>query len=345
MLSLPPRLRLLPQSTPVEPLRGSRQLFAHDHLFIKREDLSAPVYGGNKVRNLEFILGDALARKAERLVTVAPIGSNFTTALAAQAARFGLPVDVYQFFPRASAQMLEHAEFIESQGARIRPHLGPPYLGAALATLKASVSRSYVIAPGGSNALGVLGHVSAGLELAQQVRDGEIPEPDLLIVGVGTCGTMAGLLLAMKLAGLETRIVGVRCVDSIVCNRTRVAHLANRAARLLGLPPRIEKRDVHIYDPPYPLRYGQPLNEATELIAEMKCRSGIRLDTTYTSKVALFMREYLRDPAMTQKKVLYWHTYCAPVIPARRLDNPRPLPVFSAHDDHLHRRRCMPRER
>ena len=344
MLSFPPRLRLLPQPTPVEPLGGSRQLFSHDRLFIKREDLTAPEYGGNKVRNLEFILGDALARNATRVVTVAPIGSNFTTALSAQARRIGLPVEIFQFHPPASEQMLRHAEFIESRGASIRPFRGPTYLAAAVATLRARSSRDYVIAPGGSNALGVLGHVSAGLELAEQIKTGELPEPDFLVVGVGTCGTMAGLLLAMKIAGLRTKIIGVRCVDPIVSNRARIAQLASQASKLLGLPSLVKRADVLLADPPYPLRYGQPMSTALELIAETNCRSGIQLDTTYTSKVGLFLRDFSRSEAVASKTLLYWHTYCRPTLGASRLDNPRPIPVSSLHDDHLHRRRCVPRE-
>ena len=66
-----PRLeRRLPQipigcfPTPVERLRGLGAWFHREDLFIKRDDISSVLYGGNKVRKLEFLLAE---RKREAL--------------------------------------------------------------------------------------------------------------------------------------------------------------------------------------------------------------------------------------------------------------------------------------
>src|SRR4051812_7896772 len=81
--------------TPVHRFDGASEWLGHSRLYIKREDATDSLYGGNKVRNLEFLLGTALARGAQRVATVAPYGSNFVAAMAAQTKRIGMPSQVF----------------------------------------------------------------------------------------------------------------------------------------------------------------------------------------------------------------------------------------------------------
>src|SRR3954470_8978467 len=97
--------------TPVHPLPGAAEWLRHDRLYIKREDATDSLYGGNKVRNLEFLLGTAIARGAKRVATIAPYGSNFVAAMAAQSKRIGMPSEVFHFVPSRSDQMEKHARF------------------------------------------------------------------------------------------------------------------------------------------------------------------------------------------------------------------------------------------
>src|SRR5687768_9168153 len=93
-----PYLNLVDRPTPVHLLAGVEELFggvAGVRVFVKREDATDLVYGGNKVRNLEFILADAMTKGAEKIVTLAPVGSNFVAALAVQTKRLGMPTEVF----------------------------------------------------------------------------------------------------------------------------------------------------------------------------------------------------------------------------------------------------------
>src|SRR5690606_7824095 len=79
---------------------------------------------------------------------------------------------------------------------------------------------------GGTSRLGCIGHLTAGLELAAQVARGDMPEPDLLFVPLGTCGTAAGLVAGLALAGLGTRVAAVRVAERFVANALSVRLLA-----------------------------------------------------------------------------------------------------------------------
>jgi 1-aminocyclopropane-1-carboxylate deaminase/D-cysteine desulfhydrase-like pyridoxal-dependent ACC family enzyme len=299
--------------TPVHELDGAQDWAGGARLYVKREDATDTVYGGNKVRNLEFLLGDALQKKARKVVTLAPLGSNFVAALAAQSRRVGIPSDIFHFVPAESRQIELHAHFSARQGSRLRISGGGRYLGtlgAGTALLLDTLKNpdNYWISPGGSSALGVLGHINATLELAMQIQRGEIPEPDYLIVGVGTCGTLAGILAGIRLMGLKTRVIGVRCVDPLVCNAYRVVALANAALKMLGVRARILRSDVDLRDHGK-VSYANPLEGAEDLIREVKARSGITLDTTYTTKVFSFLKSWTDSGKAQGKSVLYWNTF------------------------------------
>jgi D-cysteine desulfhydrase len=302
----------LADRTPVGRLAVAGRRWGHDQLFVKREDRTAPVYGGNKVRNLEFILGEALARRVSRILTVAPLGSNFVAALAAQASRVGLGVEVEHFVPVRSHQIDTHANFSAAAGASLSldgGRRGAVVAAGAEALRLATSGDTFWCAPGGSSVTGALGHLNAALELAEQVRAGEIPQPDVIVVGAGTCGTMAGLTAGFRLAGLDARLVGVRCVDRIVCHARAIARLANGVLARIGVPGRVHARDITLVDSPLDHGYGVPLGRAEELTASFEADEGIRLDTTYTSKVVAKLGELLGSGVFTGKNVLYWHTF------------------------------------
>ena len=140
-------------------MEGVADWLEHPDLYVKREDATDTQYGGNKVRNLEFILGDAKKKRSKRVATLAPLGLNFVAALSAQAARLGMENHVYHFIPTQNEQILRHAEFSKRQGAKLHVHQRNYHGGilksaAALIRQRFAEEGTYVISPGGSNALG-----------------------------------------------------------------------------------------------------------------------------------------------------------------------------------------------
>jgi D-cysteine desulfhydrase len=193
-------------------------------LLAKRDDLSARTLGGNKVRALELLL--AGVAPGDTILTVGPTGSTHALAVAAHGADLGARTQVITWPQEGHA--VAHAtsrrlgELARVTAAR---SVAEAYLRAATRRLRGGV---HWVPAGGSVPLGALGHVDAALELADQLASTRLPRPDLLVVPLGSGGTVAGLLVGLALAGLPTRVVGVRVVPRIVANRGRVLGLATR---------------------------------------------------------------------------------------------------------------------
>jgi 1-aminocyclopropane-1-carboxylate deaminase/D-cysteine desulfhydrase-like pyridoxal-dependent ACC family enzyme len=132
--------------------------------------------------------------------------------------------------------------------------------------------------------------------------------PDVLFVGAGTCGTMAGLLAAKKLSGSTVRIVGIRCVDKIICNRFRIAKLANQILKHLNVMAPIHFSDVDLRDRGI-VNYGVPSQDSLLLTETVSQIEGLMLDTTYTTKVVSYMAELIKQNEFIGATVLYWHTF------------------------------------
>ena len=196
-------------------------------LWVKRDGLTHPVYGGNKIRKFEFVFGDVLRRHARAVLTGGGFGSHHTLATAVIARQLGLrPVCSYYCQPITEEALLN---LRRSPPLGIDAHFCGDYVGLALSFV-AQYARwllrtgrpPYFIYPGASSTLGILGYVNAAFEIRDQLREGQIREPDALYVAVGSCGTFAGLLLGSRLAGLGSRVVGVRIIEEDQANRDKI---------------------------------------------------------------------------------------------------------------------------
>jgi D-cysteine desulfhydrase len=180
--------------------------------------------------------------------------------------------------------------------------------------LRASRTVHWVPA-GGTSPLGMLGHVNAAHELAQQIASGEVPPIDRVVVPLGSGGTVAGLALGFAIAGVHTRVVGARVAPWIVANRTRVGALVRSAARLLErltgttMPPPVPVEVLHAA---YGGAYGRPTCAGAAAAAAMRSAIGLRLDATYSAKA---LAAALGGPS--GQRVLFWLTF-----DARWLDTP-----------------------
>ncbi len=309
--------QLIAAPTPVHRLRTFGQSHGIE-VWTKREDQTdSRAYGGNKVRNLEFILGAARAAGADRVLTCAPFGSNFVAALSAQAPKLGIQTEVHHFFAPLNAQTNAHARYSQSRSAELHRHPGSLFPSLALtythATLRRALlgSRAFTIAEGGSSPLGTLGHLNAYLEFVGQVRRGVAPRPDVIFVGAGTCGTIAGLLAGSLLTEHPIPVVGVRTVPGSICHETKIARLANRTLAEFRLSPlRVRPEQVALIKPRTTYAQADWRERAWQKYFET--HEGFALDTTYTSKVIAALHARLADGSLYGqgvRRVLYWHTY------------------------------------
>lgn len=288
------RLRRAPLRTGPTPIEQ-----ADERLWIKRDDLTANPIGGNKVRALEFLLGPF--GRGDRILTGGSRGSTHVLATLVHARALGMEIDAASW----PQDMNDVARAVDARLGRDmqRRHFGSPVTAALWLTWHSWRGRR-VIPAGGTSALGILGQVNAGLELADQVRGGLMPRPARVVVPLGTGGTMAGLALGFELGGLETTLVGARVVPKVIARLSRVRQLVRGARRLIERTAEISLRqsaptDMEVADGVYGGAYGRPL-----VGAPAKTPTGIPLDATYSAKAFVTARDSART-----SDTLFWLTF------------------------------------
>lgn len=298
-----PRAPLGHFPTPVE------RLPLAEPLWIKRDDLSAPELGGNKVRALEFLLGGLPA--GSEVVTLGGEGSTHVLCTAHHAARIGVRTRAVRWRHEMNPAALAVARRAEELCSALDTHGGPVrgLLAGGFVRLRARGARYIPI--GGTEPLGVLGHVNAGLELAEQVRAGLLPEPARVVLPLGSGGTAAGLALAFRIAGLRSIVVGARVAPRIGSNRARVLHIARATAALIRhhtgeSVPLPRARDVAVVHDVYGGAYGRETPGAVDAAATLRRLTGVRLDGTYSAKAFVAALAAARSG---ERATLFWLTF------------------------------------
>ncbi len=287
-------------------------------LWVKRDDATSPLYGGNKVRKLEYLIAEAKRRGKTRLLTIGAAGSHHVLATALYGARAGLGVDAVVIPQRYTAHVGENLRADLAAGARLFPTWG--YTGVPFTVMRAWTRRSYFVPMGGSNVVGSMGYVAAAFELAAQVRAGELPEPELAVVTLGSGGTVAGLAAGFALAGLATRVVAVVVARPALVTVLMARSLARRCFLHAGgtdlrtLRGRILPTVDYLGD-----GYGQP-SWAGDAATERAKEHGLALDPTYTAKCFAAALDLVGGAAEREapapRNILYWHTLSsAPMAP------------------------------
>jgi 1-aminocyclopropane-1-carboxylate deaminase/D-cysteine desulfhydrase-like pyridoxal-dependent ACC family enzyme len=312
--------------TPVQRLERLGAQLGIGHLYMKRDDLSGRLYGGNKPRKLEFILGDAIRSGATEVVTFGGAGSNHALATAVYAQYLGLK-SISMLVPQPNARyvrdnlLMSHCCGAELHSVRAGMESTKSVPLVFLATVYQLVRHRvksgrfpYLIPPGGSSPLGVAGFVNAAFELRKQVTNDEMPEPEYVYVACGTMGTAAGLLLGLRAARLKSHVVSVRVTSEKFVNTGRMTKLINRTNSL-----------IHSLDPSFPMfefsptdadirhgyfgkRYALFTNEGMEAVSLMRECEDIKLDGTYTGKALAALIDDARNGNLRGKSVLFWNT-------------------------------------
>lgn len=282
-------------------------------LWIKRDDLVAPRYGGNKVRKLERLLADARREEKRRIVTIGAGGSHQVLATAIYGKEAGFEVEAVLVPQPGTDHARSNLRVGLAHGLRV---VVAPSWSAAPALIRRD---AYVFPLGGSNALSCLGFVDAAKEVEAQVKAGELPEPDVIVVALGSGGTAAGLAVGLERTSLRTRVVGVAVSPPLKLVSLMTQRLAKKTASLAGVRLDAERPLRLDIDRRWLGRgYGYSTREGERAMAEAS-RAGLLLDPTYTAKAFAAAQEWART-----KRVLYWHTLSSAPLP---LADAPPLPA------------------
>lgn len=327
-----PRASLCAWPTPLEECPRLSAAVGGPHIWVKRDDLTGLGLGGNKVRKLEYLLGDAARQGADTVVTTGALQSNHARLTAAACRRLGFEIVLV---------LVDEGDSCPSKGrSRVRgPAQGNLLLdrlyGATIVTIPdgsdEAVSRAlretadrliargrhpYLVPLGGSTPVGSLGYVACALEIAGQAQ-AEGVVFDHLFITTGSGGTHAGLQLGASLFLSGTVVQGVSVSRPAASAAALVDSLAGRTAELLGLnvnpasPALVH--DSYIGD-----GYAVPTLTGWEAITLAARTEGLVLDPVYTGKALSGLIDLARKGALpSTANVLFVHTGGAPGLMAQ----------------------------
>lgn len=315
LLALVPRaVELLPEPTPLHRLpRLSEQLGRE--LWIKRDDLTAVGGGGNKIRKLEYLLGEAQQISADVLVTVGAGQSNHCRTVASAAAMMGMDCHLVlggrdpgsrsgnlllDGLLGASVQFCGTDDWAEIFAIAT----------AAVDELAAAGRTPYLMPAGGSTPTGALGYLRGYGELITQCQAAGI-SPSAVVHANGSGGTQAGLVAGRALSGSGPAIIGVAVALDAALSAAIADGLADMAIAQLDQPPAAREAAV-VLDGYRGPAYGLATDAASEALALMFRTEGILLDPVYTAKA--FAAIVADDDQIPDGPVVFLHTGGAPAV-------------------------------
>jgi len=306
--------------TPFQRHPGLGEVLDIDNLWIKRDDLTNYSWSGNKVRTIEFLLGDVVKRGSDAIIICGGPTSNFAALMTIACAARGIAVyrSVYGTeptkIPKALAVSIEAGATIEYTGSADRQSM------ETLANLLADRLRRqgrdpYVIPRGGATAIGALGLANAAVELSEQLDRAGMTDVSI-VLPVGSGGTIGGLIAGLSyLIGatdladkIKIELIGVsvsRAPDINAYNDIR--NLALSCMEYGGYQMHannIEKCNWRLIDG-RGCGFGIASEQDMALVEEIESFTGLQFDTTYNSKALSWLRN---SNSLFSHPVVYWHT-------------------------------------
>jgi D-cysteine desulfhydrase len=299
------RVSLLAGPTPVDEMSRLRAVLGGrgvPRLLIKRDDAIPFGFGGNKVRKLEFAMGEAVAGGADTVVTLGGVQSNHARATAAAAAKMGLKCVLIingsaQEKPTANALLDRllgaEIEYIPSRNERAKAS------ERVMARLAQSGRIPFLLPLGASTPVGALGFVNAVGELV-----GQGITPDVIVHACSSGGTQAGLVAGAALHGLKARIIGVSADDPAPDVTETVRRIVRGIEGLESFDDAVEVDDSRVGD-----GYGIPTDASREAQQLFARTEALFVDHTYTAKAAGALISFVREKRFAaDETVLFWHT-------------------------------------
>lgn len=306
--------------TPIKKLERLGQEVGMASLYLKNDGVTGKIYGGNKIRKLEFLLGHARNAGAKEVLTFGYAGSNHALATAIYAKQLGLRA-IAMLLPQPNARYVRRNLLMAHRcGAELHAQPNIPALSAAtlfqLWRHRAATGRfPEVIVAGGSSPRGTVGYVNAALELEHQVATGQLPVPDAIYVAAGSLGTAVGLMVGLRAVGLETRVVPVRVTDARFVNVRRMVTLfRNTSALLHSLDPsfpalELPHADVRIREEFFGGGYAVFTENGVEAMARIETAEALSLDGTYTGKALAALLHDVHRGQLEGETAVFWNTY------------------------------------
>jgi D-cysteine desulfhydrase len=255
-------------------------------------------WGGNKVRKLEWLIPEVKRRGRSTILTVGGLGTNWGLACALYGRDYGLRTILALIDQPVDEHVRQQQERLRRSGAEI--HLTHSKL-RTIATVPWLMlrHRPCYLPAGGSSPVGALGATEIALELADQVKRGEVPEPSHIVTAVGSGGTAAGLLLGLALSGMKTKVVAVVVNDTLRLDSKALVGLARKSERLLRSRGarvgdlRLNADNLLVIEDQLGAGYGHATKAGEGARALAAERADLELDPVYTAKAMAGLLELI----------------------------------------------------
>jgi D-cysteine desulfhydrase len=295
------RVELAYLPTPFEELKQLRKAIGGPRVFMKRDDLTGLGLGGNKLRKLEFLLGDAISKGADTIITSGGIQTNHGRLTAAACAKTGLDCyivitdeDDGSYEGNRILQLIYGAKevFCEidrrvppDKMAKEKLRAGDMQIDRLAKRLKAEGKNPYVIPRGGRSLFGTASYCMAMTELRKQLKELDLKATHV-IAPCATSSTLTGITLGNKVSGINAKIIGVALSRSSEEGRSMLTEEFNRDAKAMDYPYTITPEEIDIRGEYIGGGYGIMTEKGQEAILLFARTEGILLDPVYTGKTA-----------------------------------------------------------
>jgi D-cysteine desulfhydrase family pyridoxal phosphate-dependent enzyme len=311
-----PSIKLATLPTPMEEAPRLAKKIGLSKLLIKRDDLTGLAGGGNKARKLEYDFAEIINGGYDIVITAGGIQSNHARMTAAAARKLGLDVKLVlggPDFEIYKGNLLLDVLF----GAEIRYLVDDDandHLTLAMEKwadeLASNGHNPFIIPIGGSTGLGALGYVKAMQELSKQFGNDHVQ----IILGVGSCGTLAGTILGTKIFMPNARVIGVSVSRTTNAIKARTKEIIAESAKLIDYEIDAQHLSIECYDD-YFLEYGSITKKGEQAILDCASLEGILLDPIYTGKVMAGSTDLVKKKVIDKNiPVIFIHTGGMPII-------------------------------
>lgn len=315
-LSRFPRLHFAHLATPLEPMTRLSELLGGPKLWIKRDDCTGLAGGGNKTRKLEFLMGDAIEKGADTIITQGATQSNHARQTAAIATKMGMDCHIL-LEDRTGSKDVDYnynGNVLMDQlfGAELSKYPGGTDMNAAMEDvadkLRAVGKKPYIIPGGGSNPIGALGYVNAAIELLTQANDMGL-KIDHVVHATGSAGTQAGLVTGLVATNSQIPVLGIGVRVPRDTQEGNVFRLAEKTAEHLNIPGVVKREDVVANCDYVGEGYGIPTESGIEAIKLFAQYESILLDPVYSAKGAAGLIDLIRKGHFSKDdNIVFLHT-------------------------------------
>ena len=311
-----PRLDIALKQTPLEEARNLTRVLGGPRIFVKRDDLTGVALGGNKLRNLEFRLAQAMKDEPDTVIVGLDLQSNSARQTVGACNKLGLRTILVLEGQRPNnvqgnllvdyllgaevhfaADRLQQRAMLDGLAEQVRGQGGRPHI--------LNDNPMFDVAS-------AVAYLEVTLEVLEQLDERGL-KPNYFYMSSSGKGS-AGIILAQRLLGADFAMHSVCATDEFHLP-SRTAGIANETAATLGLDISVSEEEVINTTDFVGKGYGIPSEAGDEAVRLFARTEGIILDPIYTGKAAAGMIAHIREGRFSQDDVLVFvHTGGTPAI-------------------------------